>query len=182
LKRLIRQAQSGSTEAREQLVTALSPRVAGIVRYYSSCCDEEYDDLLSEGWCAVFQALEETRPEVGEPEHFLLKCARWRILDYIKWARRRRATTPHPVGQVADAADVAGNVIHEVLVAQLLPKLSGTQRVVFRALLQGRTWREIAAHLGCSSANVAYHVRHIRRRCEGMIGNAAEGQDACTSE
>jgi hypothetical protein len=26
------------------------------------------------------------------------------------------------------------------------------------------TWREAGAALGCTSANVAYHMRHIRRR------------------
>jgi DNA-directed RNA polymerase specialized sigma24 family protein len=30
--------------------------------------------------------------------------------------------------------------------------------------MAGRTWREAGDALGCSSANVAYHMRRIRRR------------------
>jgi DNA-directed RNA polymerase specialized sigma24 family protein len=38
------------------------------------------------------------------------------------------------------------------------------QRAVLGCLLAGLTWREAGAALGCTSANVAYHMRHIRRR------------------
>lgn len=42
--------------------------------------------------------------------------------------------------------------------------LKATQRAVLRCLLDGLTWREAGHALGCSSANIAYHVRQIRRR------------------
>jgi len=33
-------------------------------------------------------------------------------------------------------------------------------------LLRGLTWRETGHALGCTSANIAYHVRQIRRHYE----------------
>ena len=55
------------------------------------------------------------------------------------------------VGGLSDCADFADG-------------LKATQRAVLRCLLDGLTWREAGHALGCSSANIAYHVRQIRRR------------------
>ena len=37
-------------------------------------------------------------------------------------------------------------------------------------LLAGFTWREAGDALGCTSANIAYHVRQIRRQYEAWSG------------
>ncbi len=56
--------------------------------------------------------------------------------------------------------------------AELLAALTETQRIVLVRVLRGETWREVAAALGCSGANVAYHVRRIRRAWEQVTGEA----------
>ena len=175
MKALIGLAQSGDSRARQQLATALRPRLNSMARYYARCCAEDYDDLIGEAWWAVFEALEITDTDIGAPEHYLLKRARWRILDYIKWARRRNAdasSAETPPDQ-SETVDVAPEVVSDALVWQVSEGLSDTQQVVLKRLLKGETWREVAGHLGCSSANVAYHVRQIRRRCAHFVEDGA---------
>jgi len=174
LKILIGLAQTGDSTARQQLATALSPRLSAMARHYARCCQEDYDDLLGEAWCAVFQALDVTNTSIGEPEHFLLKRARWRILDYVKWSRRRRCSDADSYPLADGAADVAPRVVDSAILSQISDTLSDTQQVVLNRLLQGETWREVAAHLGCSSANVAYHVKQIRKRCAHIVELPAE--------
>jgi RNA polymerase sigma factor (sigma-70 family) len=170
MKQLIARAQKGDPEARQRLVAALRPRLTSMARYYARCCHEDYDDLLGEAWFAVFDALGITNLSIGEPDQFLLKRARWRILDYIKWARRRRCGEYEPDREPETTADVAPAVVEEALIAKIAEGLSDTQQAVLQHLLRGETWREVAGHLGCSSANVAYHVRQIRSRAAEVAG------------
>ncbi len=171
MKTLIGLAQAGNPTARQRLVAALRPRLTSMARHYARCCHEDYDDLLGEAWFAVFDALVVTNLSIGEPQQFLLKRARWRILDYIKWARRRRSGGPEEASYGEEAEDFVPDVVDGALIDQISATLSDTQQVVLARLLQGQTWREVAQHLGCSSANVAYHVRQIRRRCAGFVGD-----------
>jgi RNA polymerase sigma-70 factor (ECF subfamily) len=142
-----------------------------MARHYARCCQEDYDDLLGEAWFAVFDALGVTDVNIGQPEQYLLKRARWRILDYIKWARRRRCGDEPDEQHEEQSADVAPNIVADALICQIAQALSQTQQVVLGRLLRGETWREVASHLGCSSANVAYHVKQIRLRCQDVVGH-----------
>ena len=173
MKQLIRSAQMGDPVARQQLVAALGSRLAGMARHYARCCQEDYDDLLGEAWFAVFDALPITDVTIGAPEQYLLKRARWRILDYIKWARRRRCDEPAAEQREEQTPDMAPYVLGDALVGQLSQALSQTQQVVLGRLLRGDTWREVASHLGCSSANVAYHVKQIRMHCRDVVAQDA---------
>jgi RNA polymerase sigma factor (sigma-70 family) len=169
MKALISKAQQGDETARGELVARLWPRLVSMARHYARCWREDYEDLLGEGWCAVFSALKETDTDIGQPEYFLLERARWRMLDYVKWARRRRADAEDEDHDPPGKADVGAVVLDRVLIAQLAENLSATQRAVLGRLLDGHTWREVAAAIGSSSANVAYHVRQIRKRCGDMV-------------
>lgn len=140
-----------------------------MARHYARCCHEDCDDLLGEAWFAVFDALEVVDLAIGDPEQFLLKRARWRMLDYVKWSTRRRCDGPDIEECEAQVTDVAPQVVDDDTVSKVLSALSDTQQTVLRGLLKGQTWREVAGHLGCSSANVAYHVRQIRLRCEDLV-------------
>lgn len=172
MKRLIRLAQSGDKRAKEELLARLRAKLSGMARYYARCSNEDYDDLLGEAWLAALEALEITDVTIGQPEQYLLKRARWRILDYIKWAKRRRPADPLESEDIAEAEDMAPEVVDRALVDDVGKQLSATQQAVLSELLQGHTWREIAQALGCSSANIAYHVRQIRRQCHGLLDHA----------
>lgn len=169
MKQLIGQAQNGCTEARRQLAAALEPRLGSMARYYARCCREDSDDLLGEAWSAVFEALPVTQLQIGEPEQYLLKRARWRMLDYIKWARRRRCSEPPERLLEGCSGDFSGEVVAEAALDRVAEQLTPVQQDIVRGLLRGQTWREVAQDMGCSSANVAYHVRQIRERCAGLV-------------
>ena len=49
--------------------------------------------------------------------------------------------------------------------------MNDRQRAILDCLLAGLTWREAGSVLGCTSANIAYHVRQIRRQYEEWAGD-----------
>ena len=55
-------------------------------------------------------------------------------------------------------------------VAAFLDTLTDTQRGILTRLMRGLTWREVGSEMGFTSANVAYHVRRIRREYEAWSG------------
>ncbi len=169
MKALILQAQTGCPTAREELATRLGPRLESMARYYSRCCGEDHDDLLGEAWVALFEAVEVTNIEIGQPDQYLLACARWRILDYCKWCRRRRHAGPEEAEDLVERGDMPRETLDEVRVEQLVSDLTETQQAVTDGLLEGLTWREVARRMGCSSANVAYHVGRIRERLADQV-------------
>jgi RNA polymerase sigma-70 factor (ECF subfamily) len=134
--------------------------------YYASRTGMDPADLLQEAWLAVFEALPTLDTTVGTPSQFLLKHARWQILDHIRWSKRR-SCEPLDLAEetVADThvgAPGPGDVDARMLVQDLERRLNERQRVILKGLLDGRTWRQIGDSMGCTSANVAYHVRGIR--------------------
>ena len=66
---------------------------------------------------------------------------------------------------VAEAGDVE-TAVASACVSEFAGRLKENQRAVLACLMDGLTWREAGRALGCTSANIAYHVRHIRRRYE----------------
>jgi len=162
----IDRARRGDERARNDLAVALRPKLTAMARRYARLWNDDPDDLLGEAWCGVFDAIDEIDMSVGEPVCYLVQRARWRMLDYLKWARRRQhqCIDDHP--PVADHADVPEAVAVLAQLADLLASLTDTQRIILVRILRGETWREIAASLGCSAANVAYHMRQVRRRWE----------------
>ena len=45
-------------------------------------------------------------------------------------------------------------------------RLKAPQKAILDCLMAGLTWREAGTALGCTSANIAYHMRQIRRQYE----------------
>lgn len=160
----IEHARDGDPTAREALVDELRPRIASMAGHYARCTGEDPDDLLQEAWVGLLEALPELNTCIGSPEQYLIRHARWRLLDAVKRARIRRCLPledtsgddiPHPKSAVESA-----------FVSEFADRLKESQRAVLGCLLDGLTWREAGRALGCTSANVAYHVRQIKRRYE----------------
>ena len=87
---LVRQAKAGDHKARRLLAEQLRVRVERMAHYYASRSGEEYEDLLQEAWLTLFQALQDVNFNIGSPSCYLLKRAKWRMLDVIKSNRRRQ--------------------------------------------------------------------------------------------
>ena len=164
MNRCLEKAISGDPHATDTVVRSLRPRMAKMSAYYARCCGEDADDLLQEAWIGLLEALPDLDLGIGSPEQYLIRRARWRLLDAIKRGRLRRHTPledhqvdliPCPTGDAPMATACASDFAEQ---------LQGNQRAVLDCLLKGLTWREAGSALGCTSANIAYYVRQIRRK------------------
>lgn len=149
----------------EQLVTSLRPRLERLARYYARRTGQDADDLLQEAWVGLLEALPQVNPSIGSAEHFLLQRARWRMLDAIKRSHARRLEPLDEVDHPA-ADGLADQCVAAADVEQFERGLKATQRDVLACLAAGLTWREAGRELGCTSANIAYHVRQIKAQYE----------------
>jgi len=137
--------------------------------YYAHRCGEDADDLTQEAWLALLEALPELDLEVGQPEQYLIARARWRMLDIIKRERIRRcAPLDDDLHSLAEPR-VDDHAADAAYASEFARQLGPTQRRVLECLLSGLTFRQTGEMLGCASANVAYHVRKIRRSYEEWI-------------
>lgn len=170
MKTLITEAKRGNTTALCRLSDELGDRVRSIAAKYTRVTSEDFDELLSEAWAGLLEALPEVEVGIGEPEEYLLKRARWRVLDYLKYQRRRQCDRLDSVGAGPVAEGPAREAVGLVSVEELFCRLTETQRRVALMLLNGMTWREAAAELGCASSNVAYHVKVIKRAYVDLHG------------
>jgi RNA polymerase sigma factor (sigma-70 family) len=170
----LQRAKQGDTRAQERLRKSLTPRLESLAGYYASRTGMDANDLLQEAWVAVYEVLPTVDMTIGTPSQYLLKHARWQILDHIRWNKKRshdaledmtveteELTHNSFAGRtsVSGADDVETRLMLEILEA----RLNARQKAILRGLLEGRTWRQIGDSLGCTSANVAYHVRGIRQ-------------------
>jgi RNA polymerase sigma factor (sigma-70 family) len=162
-------AKRGEQSAVSYIVSTLRPRIAKMASYYAQRSGETAEDLEQDAWVALLEALNKIDVDIGSPEQFLLKHARWQMLDCIKRGHVRRCISLDE--QIAEAALPSVPAPQpELDVNQFLGILPANQRAVVSELIQGRTWREAGEALGCTSANIAYHVRGIRRRFEAWSG------------
>ncbi|MGO8671514.1 MAG: RNA polymerase sigma factor [Capsulimonadaceae bacterium] len=165
-KNLIGRARAGDQSSVASVVDSLRPRLTKMAAYYGRETGEDPDDLLQEAAVGLLEALDKVDIRIGDPEQFLIKHARWRLLDSVKRLRRRRCDTlDESHAEWLPSGDWHMG-LSEVWVDDFARHLAPTQRAVLDHLLVGRTWREAGDYLGCSSANVAYHVRQIRRTYE----------------
>jgi RNA polymerase sigma-70 factor (ECF subfamily) len=153
-------AACGDTAAADHIVRSLRPRIARMAAYYARRCGEDADDLLQEAWLGLLEALPQLDTRIGSPDQYLIQRARWRLLDAVKRARLRRC------GRFEDLPE--GGYTPELLdgaaVREFASRLAAPQRRVLAFLLAGYTWRETGAALRCTSPNIAYHVRQIKKR------------------
>ncbi len=159
MEQVYERAREGERIAQTVVIDALQSRIDKMACYFGRQCGVDPDDLRQEAWVAVIETLPELDLTIGSPEQHLLKRARWRILDTIRFQRRRQHLPLHEVQSVHESyLDIHSTVD----MSKLLERLTPIQRRILRGLLEGYTWREVGALVGCTSANVAYHVRKIR--------------------
>lgn len=159
MRSVMDRSASADAEIHAGLMDAIESRLIRMASYFGRRCGVDEDDLRQEAWLAVLEMLPQLDMTVGVPEQHLLKRARWRILDTIRRQRRRQHVA------LADVPPMSLSYLDSrtgVDLAELQQKLTLTQRRILRGLMEGYTWREVGVLLGCTSANVAYHVRRIR--------------------
>jgi len=143
--------------------------------YYARCSGEDAEDLLQEAWVGLLESLPQLDTRIGSPEQYLIQRARWRLLDAIKRARVRRCapldeeTLDQLATRTAATASPMERALEDACLLEFARQLKPIQRAVLDCLLAGLTWREAGRALGCTSANIAYHVRQIRRAYERWL-------------
>lgn len=163
-------ARGGERAAVNMVVESLRPRMSRMALYYARCSGEDADDLLQEAWVGLLEALPRLDLAIGSPDQFLIQQARWRLLDSLKRAKVRRCDPLEESAMAAIPAAGGDEPTSIVYVRLFSRQLKETQQAVLWCLLAGLTWRETGKALGCTSANVAYHVRQIRRQYEAWEG------------
>jgi RNA polymerase sigma factor (sigma-70 family) len=159
---LLARARDGEGAAIAELVERLRPRLASLAAYYASCCAEEAGDLEQEAWVAVLEALPQIRLSLGDPREYLIKRARWRVLNFINEQAIRRADESLEEHDRPTPARAPDQAAARHLLDQIFERLTDRQAVVLRALLAGHTSADISRLLDCSTANIAWHVGKIR--------------------
>lgn len=165
----LERARDGDPSAVRLLVNDLRPRIYKMAAYYARRCGEDADDLAQEAWLGLLEALPELDLSIGQPEQYLIARARWRILDTIKRERVRRCVPLDDIPGDTFCPGAPDDAIESASVSEFASRLKANQRAVLGCLLSGLTWREAGERLGCASANIAYHVRKIRRRYEEWL-------------
>ena len=164
----------------EVVVERLRPRLTKMAWFYARRTHEDADDLLQEAWIGLLEALRELDVSIGDPEQYLILRARWRLLDAIKHASVRRHDSLHDgeehtrdEAEEGAAQQHVDHILATLCIADFATELKPTQQAILRCLMRGLTWRETGCLLGCTSANVAYHVRQIARAYEVWNGESS---------
>ena len=159
-------ARGGNLAATEAVVDSLRPRIERMAAYYARRCGEDADDLLQEAWLGLIEALPALDLRIGSPEQYLIRRAKWRMLDAVKRARVRRCAALEEEALDLVAGGAQEEAVGRACVREFMGRLKAPQKAILDCLMAGLTWREAGTALGCTSANIAYHMRQIRRQYE----------------
>jgi len=171
LVQVIERAREGDHRAREQIHELLRDRVARTAGHYANLTGMDRDDLQQEMWLGLLIGLQQVNVNIGDPLYYLFLRGKWRLLEAVRRSERERADSLDTGIVVPDRARFEDEVFSRWLALKLSDRLRGPQRLILQGLLQGRRQEELAETLGCTAANVSYHVRKIR---EGFRALAAE--------
>jgi RNA polymerase sigma factor (sigma-70 family) len=171
MRDLIILSSKGNHSAKRLLVLLLKPRVRKLARYYAYHSAHEAEDLEQEIWIGVLTALQEVDVNIGDPVAFLMKHGQWRALEAVKRLHRHYekamefTETWHP--QHSPESSVMSSNLLDILKAGLTP----AQRMVLEGQLSGLSGEEMAESIGCTPANVSYHLRRIREKLRILLAD-----------
>jgi RNA polymerase sigma factor (sigma-70 family) len=171
LTQVIEQARTGDSRAREQISDLLRERVARTAGHYASLTGMDREDLQQEMWVGMLMGLQQVDTNIGDPLYYLFLRGKWRLLEAIRRSERERADSLENGSSVPDRVIFEDEVCSRWMAGKLAARLRGPQQKILHGLLQGQLQEELAQSLGCTAANVSYHVRKIR---EGYRALAAE--------
>lgn len=169
MKQLIQMSRYGHDDARNLLVHQLHPRVRRLARFYAYRSAHDADDLEQEIWLGVLNALNEVNIEIGDPVAYLMKHGRWRALEAVKRLHRHREEPMEATEREDPRGTPENSAVNSVLVEHLRTRLSPAQQSVLEGRLAGMSGEEMAQHIGCTPANVSYHLRRIREELSSLL-------------
>jgi len=133
MNELVVKAGRGDVKAQEKLLRQLTPRLEQIVRKYEWINGIEADDLRQEAYMAVIEGLSRVDTSIGSSTEYLLKFARWRLLDCLKKIRRRKENLYADVySEAVESSPIPDTVM-------LSKRLDDKQKKIVSLLIQGYT-------------------------------------------
>jgi len=171
LSHTIERARRGDAAARQTISDLLRERVLRTAGHYASLTGMDRDDLQQEMWLGMLIGLQQVDVTIGDPLCYLFLRGKWRLLEAIRRSERERAEPLDAGDCLPERGSFEDEVHHRWITGQLGARLRGPQREILNGLMQGYRQEELAQSLGCTAANVSYHVRKIR---EGYRSLAAE--------
>jgi RNA polymerase sigma factor (sigma-70 family) len=169
MKDLIELSRGGHSDARKMLIHHLHPKVRRLARFYAYRSAHDADDLEQEIWLGVLSALQEVNVEIGDPVAYLMKHGRWRALEAVKRLHRHREEPLEPTDRRDPRSGPENSAVNSVLIDTLRSRLSAAQKDVLEGRLAGLSGEEMAHHIGCTPANVSYHLRRIREELQTLL-------------
>ena len=169
MKEIIELSRYGHHDARNVLIHHLHPRVRRLARFYAFRSAHDADDLEQEIWLGVLHALQEVNVEIGDPVAYLMKHGRWRALEAVKRLHRHREEPLEPTDRKDPRGCPESSAVNSMLIDTLKSRLSPAQREVLDGRLAGLSGEEMASHIGCTPANVSYHLRRIREELQTLL-------------
>ena len=149
----------------------LNPQVMRTAGFYSRSTGLDRDDLCQEMRLGILLGLQQVDLEIGDPLYYLCLRGRWRVLEFIRRSRDQRKTQPLAVDPACGTRTDAFAYAHWI-VDRLGGSLPPRQQFILDGLLAGARQDEMANVLGCTPANVAYHVRRIREQYQQIAADA----------
>jgi len=171
LSEVIESARQGDARAREQISELLRDRVVRTAGHYASITGMDREDLQQEMWLGMMLGLQSVDVTIGDPLYYLFLRGKWRLLEAIRRSERERADSLDAGAPLPDRARFEEEVWSRWEAVRLAGRLRGPQRAILYGLLEGYLQEELAQSLGCTAANISYHVRKIR---EGFRALSAE--------
>ena len=168
---VIEKARAGDNAACQQISDLLRDRVLRTAGHYASLTGMDREDLQQEMWLGMLIGLQQVDVSIGDPLYYLFLRGKWRLLEAIRRSERERADSLDNGVCVPDRLVFEEEVCNRWLALKLAGRLRGPQRKILDGLMDGFLQEELAQTLGCTPANVSYHVRKIR---EGYRALSAE--------
>lgn len=168
---VIERARQGDHHAREHISDLLRDRVKRTAGHYANLTGMDREDLQQEMWLGMLIGLQQVDINIGDPLYYLFLRGKWRLLEAVRRSERERADSLDANSPMAERTTFEEEVWSRWTTVQLSQRLRGPQRAILEGLLKGQLQEELAQTLGCTAANVSYHVRKIR---EGYRALAAE--------
>lgn len=166
LNRILNASRHGDPVARELLTNHLRPQITRMAIYFAAKTREDPDDLLQEAWLGLLRALPNVNMKIGDPTQYLLCQARWRMQDYARRSRLRRCDPLEETDRAEPLTPGPDARLGDIDILSFVDRLPEHRQQIARNIMEGKTWREAGEAVGCSGANVAYHIKQMRRDYE----------------
>lgn len=163
---MIQQCKAGDKKAMEELYSAYSKRMMGIIRKYIS--DEETArDILHDGFIIIFTHISEIK-DCNKAEYWMGTIMKNLSIQYLSQLDIY-STLDGDSDDIADSSDIADLLSYEELDA-IINKLPTGYKTIFRlSVLENKSHKEISSILGIAPGTSSSQLFHAKELLKKLI-------------